>query len=79
MTNKTSGKTFDVKVTGSRQKNKNFAVERPAHYLIEAEGLTFGKNKPHHRNQRGRLPLVIPKNMESLQMIFFELRSKTPQ
>ena len=54
MINKTSSKTFDVKVTWSRQKIEIFAVERPADHLIEAEGLSFDKNKLYHRNQRGR-------------------------
>ena len=79
MTNKNSGKTFDVKVTRSRQKIKIFAVERPAHHLIEAEGLSFDKNKPHHRNQRGRLPLVHSKNTESLPIIFSDFGQKHPK
>ena len=79
MTNKNSGKTFDVKVTRSRQKIKIFAVERPAHHLIEAEGLNFGKNKPRQRNQRGRLPLVHSKNTESLPMIFSDFGQKHPK
>ena len=79
MINKTSSKTFDVKVTWSRQKIEIFAVERPADHLIEAEGLSFDKNKLYHRNQRGRLPLVYSKNTESLPIFFSDFGQKQPK
>ena len=56
---------YQMSRSRNQGKNKNFLISGPEYHLNETEGLTFGKNKAHHRHWRGRIPTIYAKNMRS--------------